>query len=511
MSDQGTPFIPPISSPPGNSPIRPPVVPSPNTASAAPLPEWYAQAQNPGAYPQFYPGTGAGVGSPYGGTPFIPTMYTPAMGGGGSVQPTSYFPPPVALPGAGGGGGYPSTPAGPPQGFAPDFIGYGAAAAAANAPWPNAPQGTPWAPPGTGFVGVQQLPGGGALGINMMPPGMGMQMGWGGAPQAMYTPYPAMAATPAWGQAPMPGMPGAYMMQPQAAPPPPPQPARDPEPAIHFVEERNNPRDGSSNISRFATGRNYGPVLTPFLTKIVKANIQVNPLIGVREDSTKEYIKWNMLFPSNYCQSSAEPAHQSWMGGRGAPATFPRLQTLRIISRTFPWMIMLDASDPEIGLTCGEVMDKIGDFLQSIVKKSEHNQQPSNKQREVIKSYHHNRSPAYGVPGGRAGRELRKFDYLGRESMFGGIRREDGYVKEFCGGEIMPCTLVLVCEPSYPMTQQEIDDHAALEARQAEERAQEVERERERPRSGHRSRPSSANRPRTPHVRPPTPDSDSSM
>jgi hypothetical protein len=202
--------------------------------------------------------------------------------------------------------------------------------------------------------------------------------------------------------------------------------------------------------------------LTPFLVAVVKPDLQVHPLLKASpENDDTDYLKWSMLFPSSYCSRTTDPPHKSWSRGRGDPATFPRLTSMRIISRTFPWMIEVKASDPSVGVTCGNVIDTLEDYMQGMVKKEEFEAASRAKKKDMTAAYHFNRSTSHGVPGGRLGDGIRRLDWLGKECMFGGVDRNDAFVATDYGG--LPATFDLKCEMAFQLTEKEIREQEALE------------------------------------------------
>lgn len=241
-----------------------------------------------------------------------------------------------------------------------------------------------------------------------------------------------------------------------------------------------------------------GPVLEAFLVKVVKAKLELNPLLKPPPDNLdRAYLKWNMLFPTAQCQKSTDPPIRSWSAGRGTPATWPRVSSIRIVSRSFPWDIYVSATDPEDGVTCGDVIDAIHEFMYGRVSNSQLNSATPEHKRVISQAFHHNRSTAYGVPGGKLMRTLLRCDWLGQHTMFGGIVADERCVKDICGGVILPCTFELKCVQRYPMTAEEIREH---EAREAEAEAQQHSRSRRR-HSRATSRATSASRAST---RPPS-------
>jgi hypothetical protein len=204
-----------------------------------------------------------------------------------------------------------------------------------------------------------------------------------------------------------------------------------------------------------------GPVLDPFILRIVKAELNINPLLQANDMSDGDYLKWNMLWASSYCSRSSDPPHRSWTKGRDEPATFPRVTLLRIVSRVLPWMLTVPASDAGIGVTCGEVIDALDNFLHRMVRKEEFESASKQKKRDVTTVYHINRSTAHGVPGGRLGEGIRRLDWLVKDTMYAGIIRNDAFVRFQYNG--LPATVELRCNIRVPLTQQEIREQEELE------------------------------------------------
>jgi hypothetical protein len=225
-----------------------------------------------------------------------------------------------------------------------------------------------------------------------------------------------------------------------------------------------------------------GPVLTPLLLRIVGAQLKVNPLLTApTQDLDQVYLKWNMLFNASHCVRSDDKPDKSWSNGRGSPATHPRLAEIKIISRTFPWSITVFAQDPKAGVTCGEIIDKLDDFIHKNLKKDDADLDSGDHRLERDHAYYHNRSTAIGVPGGRLGEGLRRLDWLCKETMFGGLEVDNSFVREYHDGASPPAVLTLLCTTRYPLTEQELDEQNAREReedvrlRAAEERARAAE------------------------------------
>ncbi|KAF8555456.1 hypothetical protein OG21DRAFT_905409 [Imleria badia] len=413
-------------SPPPPSPesaVQPPPSPIP-TPDHLDRPSWARRPQTPINYP-YYPFT------PYNTTPFVPP--TPSVHGTPTSQPRpespgSHYPMPSALP------------------FSPGMPHTG---------YPTSLQGTPWAPP-------QPIPPPNA----MLPPPWAVQhtaTGYNAFNQPLPGMWPPLALPPmgpftpaeTWpmppGMSPYPAYTGYTPWQHPTLQPPP--------STIHgnpgYTALAGSPwKHNTDRMDPFAEGPHYGPVLEPFLAKIVGAVIKLNPLLAPPHDTQDDYLRWNMLFRTSNCYRTTEP-QRSWARGRNTPATHPRMTHVQIISSAFPWMIQARAHDPKLGLTCGEVLDAISIYMYGDVAKMEYGNLPSKRERQIWENYQFNRSTDSNAPGGRLGEGLKRLDWLGSSSRFGGLVANDTFVKEHCG-DVLPCTFELKCLPTYPLTAEEV-------------------------------------------------------
>jgi hypothetical protein len=307
--------------------------------------------------------------------------------------------------------------------------------------------------------------------------------GWSGPPMGPTTPW-----TGGGGGGPLP------WAQPPAAPLVPWRTGGGP---IASMRDRSN--EGLDTVGLFATGPHCecpavafsrymliaptdGPVLTPLLLRVVSALLKVNPVLTApTQDLDHVYLKWNMLFNASHCVRSDDKPENLWSNGRGSPATHPRLAEVKIISRSFPWNITVYAGDPTAGVTCGEIIDRLDDFLHGDLKKEDADLDSGNHRVERDHAYYHNRSTALGVPGSLLGEGLRRFDWLGKDTMFGGLGVDNGFTREYHGGATPPAILTLFCTRRYPLTEQELNEQKAREreedarVRAAEERARVAE------------------------------------
>lgn len=216
----------------------------------------------------------------------------------------------------------------------------------------------------------------------------------------------------------------------------------------------------ADKVDPFLPGSSYSPVLTPFLVGVVDARIKLNPLITPLPDDggDKPHLRWNMLYTSNYCQRSDDKSHVSWSKGREAPATFPRLTSLRIITELMPWTIEVIAQNPAVGVTCGEVIDGISDCLYRMASRADFESLSIRRKPVVSESYHHNRSVAADVPGGRLKNGMMRLDFLCKYSIYGGIELNDQLVKKITG-VVLPCVFVLRCLKRPLLTESEVRQH----------------------------------------------------
>ena len=125
-------------------------------------------------------------------------------------------------------------------------------------------------------------------------------------------------------------------------------------------------------------------------------------------------------------------------------------------------MIHARAQSPKLGVTCGEVLDAISTYMYGDMEKKEYESLPSGRKRQIWEGYRFNRSTDSNAPGGRLGEGLKRLDWLGSASRFGGLVSSDAFVKDHCG-DALPCTFELKCLPSYPLTAEEVREQRRLE------------------------------------------------
>ena len=181
------------------------------------------------------------------------------------------------------------------------------------------------------------------------------------------------------------------------------------------------------------------------LVKAVAATPQINPLlIPIGDGEDRQHLRWNMLFSTAHCHRSTDPFHHSWSIGRQEPATFPRVTELRLISRAFPWIVHIRATNRAIGVTCGDLIEQLSGHLQRRQRKEDYDGTSDQKRRAIRDAYHHNRSRSAAVPGGLLGDGLKALDWLGTQTMFGGLKLNEQLLLERFN-VILPCMLELLC------------------------------------------------------------------
>lgn len=190
----------------------------------------------------------------------------------------------------------------------------------------------------------------------------------------------------------------------------------------------------------------------------------MNPLLRpLGDEEDRPHLRWNMLFSTAHCHRSTDPSHRSWSNGRQEPATFPRVTELRLVSRVFPYVIDIRATNRAIGITCGDLIEQLSDYLQRRLRKEDYESAPANRRRAIRDAYHHNRSRSMGVPGGQLGDGLKALDWLGPQTMFGGIQQNEQLLLERFN-VVMPCVLELNCVER-PLVEEEEEDRRQASSR----------------------------------------------
>lgn len=202
--------------------------------------------------------------------------------------------------------------------------------------------------------------------------------------------------------------------------------------------------------------------MTALQLHAVGATLELNPLLTpIPEsgpESEKGHLQWNMLRESSLVHRSRDPVSVSWSIGRNEPATFPRIDVLKIVSEHYPWLIKVEAQNPESGVSCGEVIEAIAHSMEKLAAKVDYEALPANLQKVVLEAYRFNRSRRPDVPGGKMGEGLKRADFLGQMTTFGGLETDSNGVRMVCGAT-MPGYVMLKCE-KWESTMREEAQHA---------------------------------------------------
>lgn len=89
----------------------------------------------------------------------------------------------------------------------------------------------------------------------------------------------------------------------------------------------------------------------------------------------------------------------------------------------------ITAKDASRGVTCEEVVNGLSESFHALVKKAQFDSAKRRKKIEVTTAYHFNRSESANVPGIRLGEGIRRIDWLGAYTNFGGMER-NGNLKQ---------------------------------------------------------------------------------
>ncbi|THG97962.1 hypothetical protein EW026_g4150 [Hermanssonia centrifuga] len=151
--------------------------------------------------------------------------------------------------------------------------------------------------------------------------------------------------TPYHPQQAMPAMPGGGFGGAASAPAPPPSNTA----ATHHRPSRST--ELADKIDKFSEDPIYGPVLDAFLVKVVKARIEMNPLLAPPPDKLDErpYLKWNLVriegYPikqvkvitPDFGQSVPEEdvLKATWLGHAGFMVQLPRVPGLKPVRILF--------------------------------------------------------------------------------------------------------------------------------------------------------------------------------
>ena len=87
--------------------------------------------------------------------------------------------------------------------------------------------------------------------------------------------------------------------------------------------------------------------------------LELHPLLTPSTPSSEVHLIWDMRWPAAQCRRSCDLHSDSWSDGRTHPATCPRVSSLRIVCDGLRWQCTVDASQPEKGVTCEDVIEAL--------------------------------------------------------------------------------------------------------------------------------------------------------
>lgn len=169
----------------------------------------------------------------------------------------------------------------------------------------------------------------------------------------------------------------------------------------------------------------------------VSATIEINPLLVPPAAVDRPHLKWDMTHPTNHGDFAVEFEQHLWQ-----PATSPAATSLFIVSEDFPWMITVDASRADVGVTCTDVINGIAECMYSLANEQDYKYVGDTSGGSIEANYRRNRSRLQGIPGLQQG--IRRLDWLGLRSAYGGIELNDALVKVTLGDAAAPFTFVLL-------------------------------------------------------------------
>ncbi|KAG9225782.1 hypothetical protein CCMSSC00406_0007792 [Pleurotus cornucopiae] len=151
----------------------------------------------------------------------------------------------------------------------------------------------------------------------------------------------------------------------------------------------------------------------------------------------RPHLKWDMTHPTNYGDFAVEFEQHLWQ-----PATSPATTSLFIVSEDFPWMITVDASREDVGVTCTDVINGIAECMYCLANEQDYKYVGDTSGGSIEDNYRRNRSRLQGIPSLQQG--IRRLDWLGLKSAYGGIELNDALVKATLGDDAAPFTFVLL-------------------------------------------------------------------
>lgn len=248
---------------------------------------------------------------------------------------------------------------------------------------------------------------------------------------------------------------------PPQRPPSAPRSSRSSQPLSRPKTTSSDPEGVDNLISKWAVGEHYGTVLDPFIASIVRPEFLINPMLLLRpvEGVNNTAIIWNIVYPGSYARIPDDPSGESWFQERVEPATFPRMSSIRVISRTFPWIIEIKAEANGIAVTCRDVVDQLHKYLCVLLGPIEMDDVTPDHRKAMSVAFRANRSQDIPAEIFRDSIGMRRMDWLCKNTMFEGLEEDKGYITERLS-VFVPGTFVLRCGVSMsmkaPMTQRRL-------------------------------------------------------
>jgi hypothetical protein len=187
-------------------------------------------------------------------------------------------------------------------------------------------------------------------------------------------------------------------------------------------------------------------VLNPFIASIVHPEFLMNPMLlfPPPEKKNSTAMIWNMLYPGSYARLPNDPSGESWFEKRIEPATFPRMSSIRIISRVFPWTIEVNAEANGIAVTCRDVVDQLHKYLCVLLGPIEMDDVTPEHRKAMSAAFRANRSQDIPAEVFRDSIGMRRIDWLCKNTMFEGLEEDKVYIEERLL-VFVPGTFVLRC------------------------------------------------------------------
>lgn len=191
-----------------------------------------------------------------------------------------------------------------------------------------------------------------------------------------------------------------------------------------------------------------GPVLTARTAGVLSVEPLINPLLMPPNGDGGIFVRWNMLYPTSYASPSSSLSAELWTERLREPATFPRLSSLHVISRGFPWSIPIHAAPDAAHVTCFDVIEQIHKFLYRFIPKLDTELASREHLQAIRAAFRVNRTPPDGLPGRLLNEELfngpKRVEWLCECTAFMGIDRDIAYIQHRVSAAV-PGLFVLLC------------------------------------------------------------------